>query len=171
MIIVGVVLFGEESTKLITYCLNDLSIRYKIILPDEIGSSDITHIILSGGNEHVYDGYKIPRWVIQSKKPVLGICFGMQLIAKAFGGSVIKMDKIEKGPVWVSEIIDGIQTRKLRWMNHLDQVAKLLKFDVTGVSDNGIVSFTDHKRWWAVQYHPENENYCDLDVFKRFFEK
>lgn len=168
MLLVAIVMFGSESTRQIIFRLANLNIKYEIILPKDPEPKNITHIILSGSSIHVYDKCEIPEWVIKSDKPVLGICYGMQAIAKTFGGTVIKMDQEEKGPVYVSEIIDGVQTKYLRWMNHLDQVTKLSIFDITGVSEKGIVAFTDHKKWWGIQYHPENQKYCDLDVFRRF---
>lgn len=171
MLSVAIIYFGSESAKNIAQCLNDLSVKYTIVLPEELPPRGITHIILSGSKESVLTKCEIPKWILESNKPVLGICYGMQAIAKTFGGTVVRMSEVEKGLVLVSEVIEGKQTRKIRWMNHQDQVIKVTKkFHITGVSDTGIVSFTDNKKWWAIQYHAENQDHYDLDVFSRFLE-
>jgi len=175
---VVVVAFGMKSTNKIARILNILNVRYRVICPGNIPTYEYTHIILSGGPKHVYesDYYRMPEWVKESSKPVLGICYGMQLIAHEFGGTVIRMKEKEEGAVDVTEIIKSndynipIQETQARWMNRYDRVVFVPNiFDITGVTDkNHIASFTDHKKWWAVQYHPESRKHGDIKVFKRF---
>jgi GMP synthase (glutamine-hydrolysing) len=147
-------------------------VTYRIVLPEEKPTFKPTHIILSGGPKHVYDQnhYSMPQWVLDSDCPVLGICYGMQLIAKTFGGNVIRMPEKEEGPVEVTEIINGVQSGHIRWMNRYDRVISVPgNFDITGVTDRDhIASFTDHRKWWAVQYHPESTKHGDITVLKRF---
>lgn len=170
--LVALIAFGRTSAEKIIRSLNLLKVDYKIILPDEIPTFQPTHIILSGGPKHVYeaDHYYLPKWIIESKCPVLGICYGMQLIAHTFGGTVIRMPQKEEGPVEVTEIINNVQATYVRWMNRYDQVTSVTNnFNITGVTNNNhIASFTDHKKWWAVQYHPESSKHGDLNVFRRF---
>lgn len=169
---VAVVNFGSISTNGICNILMKLNIDYQIVLPDETISFNPTHIILSGGSKHVYnkDHYSIPKWVLDANVPVLGICYGMQLIAYTFGGVVRKMTKKEEGPAEITEIIDNNQVSSIRWMNREDQVLSVNNhFSITGVTNkNHIASFTDYDKWWAIQYHPESKKYRDLNVFRRF---
>lgn len=170
--VVALVQFGKDSTKRLSRALNRMNVDNRIILPHETPTFTYTHIILSGGPKHVYeeDHYAMPKWVMESKVPVLGICYGMQLIAKTFDGNVVRMQLAEQGPIEVNEIIDGYQVINNRWMNRLDNVVILPpNFTKTGVTNkNHIASFTDYKRWWAVQYHPEAKKHGDLNVLRRF---
>lgn len=170
--IVALVLFGEDSTVRIAQALKKLRIEYRVVPYDRIPNFTYTHIILSGGPKHVYmkDHYPLPKWVIDSDTPVLGICYGMQIIAYSFGGIVKRMNELEKGPVDVTELINGYQITSTRWMNRNDQVTYLPKtFTITGVTNkNHIAAFTDNVKYWAVQYHPESRKNGDLSIFKRF---
>jgi hypothetical protein len=92
------------------------------------------------------------------------------------------MQQKEEGPVNITEIINTksihqgciikspVQITHIRWMNRYDQVIHVPKrFNITGVTErNHIASFTDNKKWWAVQYHPESYKYGDLYIFKKF---
>jgi GMP synthase (glutamine-hydrolysing) len=170
--LVALVMFGKTSSENISQVLIRLKICYRIVLPDEIPTFKPTHIIMSGGPKHVYesDHYKMPQWVLDSNCPVLGICYGMQLIAHTFGGTVIKMREKEEGSVNVTEIISDIQSTQPRWMKRHDQVLSIPNiFDITGVTDRDhIAAFTDYKKWWAVQYHPEYRRCRDLKFFQKF---
>lgn len=170
--IVALVSFGNDSTKRISRMLVRLKVAHRIVYLNEIPSFEYTHIILSGGPKHVYeiDHYPMPQWVLDSPAPVLGICYGMQLITKTFGGTVLPMNTPEKGPIEITEIINGNQVINNRWMNRLDRIVVLTpNFIITGVTYlNHIASFTDYNKWWAVQYHPESKKHGDITVFKRF---
>lgn len=176
MTLVAIVVYGQESSQNLCRLLNGLQIKFKLILPNEIplwgSSGGPSHIILTGGPAHVYDPLapSIPSWVLQSKAPVLGICYGMELIAQTFGGIVAKMEKAETGLVEVTEIIDGVQSTLSRWMNRMDQVlAAPPTFVVTGVTSEGhIAAITDQARCWGVQYHPESPCDPNKEVLKRF---
>jgi GMP synthase (glutamine-hydrolysing) len=174
-IVVAVVNFGDKSTKGISETLEELGISHIIVAPQEIPFW-YTHIILSGGPKHVYASnyYKLPQWVIESKVPVLGICYGMQLIACSLGGNVVKMDTLEYGVKLVTEMIDGMIVTKNRWMNRNDRVCTVPRnFRIIGVTTNNkhIAVITDNKKWWGTQYHPEAEGYRDYKLFMRFLSK
>ena len=170
--LVALIVFGNDSSKLIGRLLKRLKIEYMLLFPHEKPKILPTHIILSGGPGHVYDSnhLSIPEWILECNIPVLGICYGMQLIAHTFGGVVIKMNEKEEGLIDVTEIIDNHQITNARWMNRYDQVLYLPnKFTITGVTNkNHIASFTDFKRWWAIQYHPESIKHGDPSVIRRF---
>jgi len=170
--LVALITFGEVSSAGISRVLTRLGVEYRIVLPNETPNFKPTHIILSGGPKHVYDlNYSsLPQWILDIKCPVLGICYGMQLIAKTFGGTITRMKEKEEGPVNVTEFIDNVQLTHIRWMNRYDQVTSIPNmFSITGVTDkNHIAAFTDYNKWWAIQYHPESSKYLDISVFKRF---
>jgi len=169
---VALLVFGNDSARRLEIALKRLNIKYGTVLYNETPSFTPTHIILSGGPKHVYeeDHHPMPKWILDSNAPILGVCYGMQLIAKTFGGTVVKMVEREHGPVEVTEFINGSQVNKTRWMNRFDQVVLLPDiFTITGVTHNNhIACFTDHKKWWAVQYHPESAKHGDLNIIKNF---
>lgn len=181
--LVALVMYGKSSTEKIARTLNILNVEYILVHPEITPQFDRlqpTHIILSGGPKHVYnpDTDNLPQWVIDSPCPVLAICFGMQLVAKTFGGTVVRMMQKEEGPIDVTEIIrtspnSSTQVTTMRWMNRHDQVIHIPEmFDITGVTNaNQIAAFTDHKKWWAVQYHPESYKHGDMSIFKQFLKK
>ena len=191
--VVALVCFGETSPSGIANVLNRLNVEYYLVLPgnagdpaersspadfvepEEIPSFAYTHIILSGGPKHVYesDAQVMPQWVINANCPVLGICYGMQLIAKTFKGTVIKMAEKEEGGIQVTEMINDEQLTITRWMNRYDQVLSAPKdFYITGVTDrNHIAAMTDYKKWWAIQYHPEARKYRDIGIIRNFLNK
>lgn len=172
--------YGKTSTKNISVVLNYLWVRYAAILPgDNPPNIDYTHIILSGGPNHVYHDEHccLPDWIIETDKPVFGVCFGMQLIARLFGGKVERMSKLEKGHVIIKATKRQRKGTKLQeipikqgWMNRYDRITRVPgALEITEVTNKGhIASFTDGKKWWGVQYHPESPECVDLECFRKF---
>lgn len=149
--------------------LNRLSITYRIVLPNEEPICDITHIIIYGNDKQ--DIYKMPQWILDSNKPVLGINHGMCLIAHTFGASILRNTKSERGLIPVYELIGEQYQYNLRWLDRWDHILMIgQNFKITGLTHNKtITSFTDNQRWWAIQYHPEANAKQDIDVLTRFF--
>ena len=168
-----VINYGHQSSDNISSVLHRLNILNRVIEYDEEPKGYYTHIILSGGPDHVYDenSGKLPLWVCESNVPVLGICYGMQLIIYSFGGTVVNMGYTEKKLVNVTEIFNQTQHTKLRWMNRTDIVTSIPdEFHITGITENNhIAAITDNKRWFGIQYHPESSHALDLDIFRLFF--
>lgn len=174
-VLIAIISFGDTSTKRLCDILAYYSIDFFVLRHHDIPMMVPSHIILSGGPKHVYedDHYPLPFWVIQSNIPVLGICYGMQLIAQTFGGKVVKMDEQEIGLTPVTELIDGYFVTNYRWMYRYDNVVILPnKFTITGITHGGnIASFTDSVKWWAVQYHPESPHALDVSIILNFISK
>lgn len=173
MVLVAVAWFGRNSANGICRALNRLQVPYNIVLPNEIPEFDFTHVIISGGPIRLYQKDRLPRWILDSNCPVLGIGYGMHLILHSFNESentVSALDTPEHGPVNVTEIIEGKQQSLVRWMAREDRVTSVpTEFMVTGVTDsNDIATVTDGKRWWGVQYHPEARRFGDDKVFSTF---
>ena len=167
------------TSTLIDNILKELNVEYFKIYPNNNPKNIPTHIILSGGHDHVYENNHrpIPKWVLDSDIKVFGICYGMQLVAHTFGGVVSKMKEKEEGFFYVDEYqlfnnkIDNKLSHNLRWFNRFDNVYKCPpNFTILGVNDkNLIVSITDNIKFWGVQYHPENPNALDYNFFCSFF--
>jgi len=172
MIEVAVVVYNKKFTAHIMRALNILDVNYHMLLPGDIPLFTPSHIILTGSLKYVKQSYSIPQWIMDSNTPVLGICFGMQLIAETLGGFILNLPEQEHGPCNITEINNGIQRTCSRWMRRSIKVISLPKsFTITGVTDdNNIASYTDHVKWWGVQYHPEAHKHGDLNIFRQFFE-
>ena len=176
-ILVAVVDYG--ITKNLKNVLNKLNVPFFIIEPNNYNQIPLyykkylpTHIILSGSQDHVYDDNHrtLPNWVINCNIPVLGICYGMQIIAHTFGGFVGKLKEKEKGIYNVIEYMNGEWINNNRWFNRFDNVYICPKnFNIIGYNDKKlIVAITDNIKYWCVQYHPENPNAMDYDLFRSF---
>ena len=86
--------FGSQVTKLIARRIRDLGVYSEIVTPKEIikikNFNNIKGLVLSGGPSTVTERnfQSIPKEIFKKKIPILGICYGLQLIAKVFGGSI-----------------------------------------------------------------------------------
>ncbi len=122
-------------------------------------------VILSGGPASVYaaDAPAVPRGLLELGVPVLGICYGMQWIARELGGEVTRADKREFGRQSVevaaaSEIFEGIAGNTVVWMSHGDSVTRLPSgFRVYAQTEHcPIAAMGDSARgFFGVQFHPE----------------
>lgn len=169
--VIALVAYGRKSTYKISQILSSLNMRYIIVLPDETPTWKPTHIILSGGPKHVYEtSYDpLPKWVIEADCSVLAICYGMQIVVKTFGGEVVRMSEREYGLVPVTEIINDSQKTSLQWMNRYDQVIKAPKgFMITGVTNRNHIASITNKKYYCIQWHPENKSSMDIELFQKF---
>ncbi|MCS7102352.1 MAG: glutamine-hydrolyzing GMP synthase [Candidatus Korarchaeum sp.] len=163
-----VVNFGGQYAHLIARKVRDLGV-YSEIIPytkasyEEVNTRRPAGIILSGGPSSVYEpnSPSLDPRLLDMGLPILGICYGFQLIVKLLGGEV-RRGKGEFGPTEVQlveedELLMGWDGG-LVWMSHSDFVSKLPDdLIVTSVSENGYVSSFKHKRKpiYGVQFHPE----------------
>ncbi|MDR1650678.1 MAG: glutamine-hydrolyzing GMP synthase [Synergistaceae bacterium] len=169
----GVVIldFGSQYTQLIARRIREFEV-YSEILPwnsgkDRIFGLNPRGIILSGGPRSTAgpDAPQIDRSIITGGVPVLGICYGMQLIAHTLGGSVEKGRLGEYGRTRVifdgekgGKILKGVPGAADVWMSHWDEVKNLPEGAVRfGVSETGTcAAFSmDGGRITAFQFHPE----------------
>jgi len=161
--------FGSQYTQLIARKLRESGI-YCEILPYRESAEDIRKkspkgIILSGGPASVYakDAYMIDNEIWDLGLPIMGICYGMQLITHHFGGEVIPADHHEYGKATFkflksSKIFDGMRDNQIVWMSHSDRVQKLPEgFEVIGISENSPYAAiaNEEKNIYAFQFHPE----------------
>lgn len=161
--------FGGQYTQLIARRVRQKMV-YSTVVPyktpaEEIRRMQPSGIILSGGpaSLRAQSAPRCDRGVFELGVPVLGICYGMQLMAKMLGGDVRMADKREYGLTEVrfdasSSLFSLMPERSVCWMSHTDQVVGLpAGFTVTadtpscpiaGMSDEG-------RKLYGIQFHPE----------------
>lgn len=161
--------FGSQYTQLIARRVRESKV-YSEIFPfnvaiEKIRSFNPKGIILSGGPASVYDkGAPAPDMeIFKLGIPVLGICYGMQLMAHYLGGRVAKAVKREYGKAELivddnSDIFKEVSKKTKVWMSHGDRIEKLPKgFSAIGHTDNSPIAAmaNKEKRFYALQFHPE----------------
>lgn len=178
--------FGSQVTMLIARRLRDLG-YYSEIKPYNEAIENIVHfnpdaIILSGGPNSVYDSKSPKRDVQELLKiaPVLGICYGMQLLAQQFGGKVEAGENREYGLTeveWNSAVHKNLNmpwpAKHQIWMSHGDVVtelpanAKLLLKSHKHIA--GFINESNQMKYMGLQYHPEvSHSEYGIDFLKFF---
>ena len=164
--------FGSQFTQLIARRTRELGVFSEIISHKKISISQIDStvkgIILSGGPLNVYENnkYSFDKRILFKNVPVLGICFGHQILSKVMGGRVKQSKHREFGLANIfkkndSQIIQNFFKNKKSakvWMSHADQVSKLPKnFKVVASSQNSSFAIVENKiqKFYGVQFHPE----------------
>jgi len=164
--------FGSQFTQLIARRIRELGVFSEIISHKKIKNKDINEsikgIILSGGPLNVYqiNKYTFDKKIIENQVPILGICFGHQILSKLGGGKVKQSKHREFGLVDIKKKNNSILTRNFFdkqnknrvWMSHADQVSKLPKnFKVIASSNNSKFAIIENKKknFYGVQFHPE----------------
>ncbi|MBF0447963.1 MAG: glutamine-hydrolyzing GMP synthase [Magnetococcales bacterium] len=165
--------FGSQYTQLIarrvreaqTYC----EIHAYNFSPDEIRAFKPNGIILSGGHQSVYDDRAptVDPVVFELGVPVLGICYGMHLMSRFFGGEVEASATREYGHAKIQKLVAAsplfdalLPTQQIGnvWMSHGDHTTKApAGFQVVAMSQNKIVAAIEDvgRQLYAVQFHPE----------------
>ncbi len=184
--IIAIVDFGSQVTKLIARRVRELGVYSEIFTPKQIKKikdyKRIKGIILSGGPSTVTTQkfQSIPRKIFREKIPVLGICYGLQLIAKIYGGTIKSSKKRrEFGRAFIYKKKKSILTKKFFskknksvWMSHEDAVIKLpKKFKAIAYTKNSKLTIIENSKEhiYGVQFHPEvthTEN--GKQIFKNF---
>ena len=164
--------FGSQFTQLIARRIRELGVFSEIVSHKKIKSKDIDNsikgIILSGGPLNVYEikKYSFDKKIIQKGKPILGICFGHQILSKLNGGKVKQSKHREFGLANIIKKKDSLLTKNFFnkkkftkvWMSHADQVSKLPKnFNIIASSQNSRFAIVENnsKKFYGVQFHPE----------------
>jgi GMP synthase (glutamine-hydrolysing) len=164
--------FGSQFTQLIARRIRELGVFSEIISHKKIKLKDIDQtikgIILSGGPLNVYqiNKYSFDKKIINLNIPILGICFGHQILSKLNGGRVKQSKHREFGlaniykkneSLLISNFFNKQKTKKV-WMSHADQVSKLPKnFKVIASSTNSKFAIVENKlkKFYGIQFHPE----------------
>ncbi len=163
MIMIAVIDFGSQYTQLIARRIRECGVYSEIFscFCENLKQDDLEGIILSGGPGSVYESdIKKFRHFFQYKLPVLGICYGMQLIAQLLGGRVQHVRCREYGPAEIkiknNLLFAGLPAKFQVWMSHGDAVVKLPKgAKVIAATDTTPVAAFQLKNYYGVQFHPE----------------
>ena len=165
--------FGSQFTQLIARRIRELGVFSEIISHKKVSNfksidKNTCGIILSGGPLNVYDSnrFKFDKKILYLKIPVLGICFGHQVISKVLGGKVKKSKFREFGLAEVKQVNNSLLVENFFnknkknnvWMSHADQIFKLPSgFKVIASSKNSKFTIIENhqKRFYGVQFHPE----------------
>lgn len=161
--------FGSQYTQLIARKIRELGI-YSEILPFNVPLSRIKRekpgsIILSGGPQSVYgeEAPLISKEIFEIGVPILGICYGLQLMAYLLGGKVVSSPKREYGNALLQVLdrkglLSGVRGQGQVWMSHGDRVEAVPSgFRITGRTAHCDVAVMEEreKRFFGVQFHPE----------------
>jgi len=160
--------FGSQYTQLIARRVRELNV-YSEVHPFSMKLEDIKKlqpkgIILSGSPSSIYEK-KAPvpaKEIFDLGVPVLGICYGMQVVSEFFGGKVAGSTHREYGFAELmskkSQLLAGLKPKEIVWMSHGDKMTKMPPdFEVIGYTSNSKYAVIKHKtrKIFAVQVHPE----------------
>jgi len=178
--------FGSQVTKLIARRIRDLGVFSEILTINDLYKikdyDGIKGIILSGGPSTVTKKKypRIPKEILLKKIPILGICYGLQLIAKLFGGSIKSLKKkrefgraslFKKSQSLLIKNFFNIKNKSV-WMSHQDAVIKLPKGfrTIASTRDSRLTIIENTKsKIYGIQFHPEvthTEN--GKEIFRNF---
>ncbi|MBK6431500.1 glutamine-hydrolyzing GMP synthase [Candidatus Amarolinea dominans] len=162
--------FGSQYSQLIARRVREAHV-YCELLPWDAPAAAFERLqpkgfILSGGPASVYEAGapRLPDYVLASGRPVLGICYGMQLLTQALGGQVGAARRREYGPAEVrtgevsSPLFANLPTRHTVWMSHGDRIEALPPgFEAIASSDNSPLAAMGHaaRGIYGLQFHPE----------------
>lgn len=160
--------YGSQYTQLIARRVREAQV-YSELLPWDAPEATVMAMaprgfILSGGPRSVYDvdAPTLPDYVIRSGLPVLGICYGMQLLTQALGGRVAPSGQREYGPARIEVLAEsGLlkqEDNPLVWMSHGDRIEQPpAGFSILARSANSpVAAISDEGRgYYGLQFHPE----------------
>ena len=161
--------YGSQYTRLITRRLRELGAFGLVYGPNataaEIGGADLKGVILSGGPNSVLEpgAPDVDPAIFDLGVPVLGICYGQQLMARNFGGELHRSAKREYGKATIqvkadSVLFKGLEADQVVWMSHGDHVEKAPEGYATTASTPEVpVAAMEHTglRRYGIQFHPE----------------
>ena len=152
--------FGSQFTQLIARRVREFNvyseiISHKKINLNKISNQNIKGVILSGGPLNVYQNnkFKFDKNILKLGIPVLGICFGHQILSKELGGKVKKSSKREFGLAKINRISKSLLVKNFFdknnensvWMSHADQVSKMPKnFKIIASSKNSKLTIIEN---------------------------
>ncbi len=160
--------FGAQTTHLIGRRVLELGAKVVIIPPNDLEKAlkqKPKGIILSGGPASVYEkgSPSIPSSIFTLGIPMLGICYGEQLMMKNTGGKVMQGKKTEYGPAKItirknSPLFKNTATAFTVWMSHGDEVVKIPK-NFTRLATTETIPYAavadERKKLYGIQFHPE----------------
>lgn len=160
--------FGSQYNQLIVRKIRELGVYSELLSYDTpfsvLQDESVKGVILSGGPKSVLskDAFSINQAVYQLNKPILGICYGMQLMVHDFGGKIVKHQEKEYGRQRIDIIKKTplfIETPDMQnvWMSHSDRIEKLPNHFHKCATSKQVIAAIQHddKPLFGVQFHPE----------------
>ena len=164
---IAVLDFGSQYAHLISKRIRQIGAYTRIFSPssNENSLAKAKGIVLSGGPASV-NSSKVPKFnskLLKLNKPILGLCYGHQLIAQSFGGSISNTGKGEFGKAILeyksdSPLWENISFPNQVWMSHQDSVTNCPEeFEVTAETETGSLAAMKHhnRPIFTLQFHPE----------------
>ncbi len=161
--------FGSQYTQLIARRIREEQVYCRIerseLNATEIKAMGAKAIVLSGGPNSIFeeDAPQIDPHIFNLGIPILGICYGLQIMAKEFHGKVIPGITREYGPMGIqfpipSPLFEGVNAGSQVWMSHGDHVEQIPdEFQIIARSSGNLIAGVAHKSmpFFGVQFHPE----------------
>ena len=160
--------FGSQYTQLIARRFRELSVYSEILPPGTkravLLARKAKGIVLSGGPDSVHDkgAPRCDRGVFELGVPVMGVCYGMQLMSHLLGGEVRRADRREYGPAQFEpkggRLLQGLSASTKVWMSHGDSIVRPPDgFSVVGSSGSNAVAAIEarDRRLFGILFHPE----------------
>lgn len=166
---IAIIDFGSQYSELIARRIRETQV-YSEVIAYRTSAEDLRKlaprgIILSGGPNSVYDNYapKCDPEIWNLGIPILGVCYGMQLMVKQLGGQVERAKRGEYGKAALqiddpTDLLTNVEDGSTMWMSHGDSCSKLpAGFSVLAHTDNTTCAAISHpeKKLFGVQFHPE----------------
>ncbi len=181
---VAILDYGSQYTQLIARRVREARVYCELFHPETSAAVVLAlepkGFILSGGPRSVYDADSppLPSYVLESGLPVLGICYGMQLLANQLGGHVASSQRREYGPALLQvtdlecQLFAGLPFAFAVWMSHGDRIDAMPRgFRVAAQTDNSPVAAMAHpgRHLYGLQFHPEvTHTACGADLIRNF---
>ena len=176
--------FGSQYSQLITRRVRECGVYCEMLHHDatwdEVAGLEPKGVILSGGPNSVYaeGAPQLPSWVLDRDLPVLGICYGMQLLAQALGGSVEPGHRKEYGQASITverstgdaTLFEDTPNQINVWMSHGDHVSTPPDgFHIIATSPNSPVAAMERGHVIGIQFHPEvNHTEYGTEILRNF---
>jgi GMP synthase (glutamine-hydrolysing) len=175
--------FGSQYNQLITRRIREFGVYSELhphtITVEKLQEMNPKGIIFSGGPNSVYaeNAFHCDERIFELGIPILGICYGMQLMTKHFGGTVEKATHREYGKATIhveneSTLFKGLPSEQVVWMSHSDLVTEApagFTVDATNPSCPIAAMSNEVRKLYAVQFHPEvRHSVYGNDLLKKF---
>lgn len=175
--------FGGQYNQLIARRVRDMNVYCEVVpytkALEKAKELKPEGIIFTGGPNSVYleNAPKIEKEIYELGIPVLGLCYGMQIMAQTLGGKVVKGKEKEFGKTETkvdnsSKLFKDLEEDQITWMSHIDQVVELPDgFEkIAGTKNTNIAAMANvERRLYGMQYHPEvNHTEHGLNMLENF---
>jgi GMP synthase (glutamine-hydrolysing) len=163
--------FGGQYNQLIARRVREAKVYCEVVPYDisveQVKAKNPKGIIFTGGPASVYEegAPKCEKEILELGVPVLGICYGAQLMSYMLGGKVARAEKREYGKTEMSlkssDIFKNVPEKSISWMSHTIYVSEVpVDFEILGTTDTCPVAAMGNKakKLYGVQFHPEVEH-------------